>query len=99
VLKDAAAPLGGAQDPAWRSGEYGAALSAGFQVGWERSSSGQCGRCEQGRGKCAYNRAGGDFIGCICADGAVDGGGCSKIVVSDSDSVPGTYVLACRSER
>jgi hypothetical protein len=73
-----------AQDSAWRGGGYGAALRAGFQVGWERSS-GECGRCEQGNGKCEYGSSGG-FLGCVCADGRVSGAGCSKIVVSDSDS-------------
>lgn len=96
VLRDAV-PRGARDDDAWRGGGYGAALRSGFQVGWERSSSGACARCEQGDGKCGYSR-GGKFLACVCADGRADaGGGCSSKVgvVSDNDDyAPGTYVIA-----
>ncbi|GJM93519.1 hypothetical protein PR202_ga10081 [Eleusine coracana subsp. coracana] len=79
VLRDAV-PSNARNDPAWRNGGYAAAIRAGFQVGWERSS-GRCVQCEQGNGKCVYGR-GGAFLGCVCADdGRVDStGGCSRIV-------------------
>ncbi|CAO2204425.1 unnamed protein product [Urochloa humidicola] len=71
-----------AQDPKWRSDGYGKALRAGFQLGWDRSS-GDCSRCEQGSGKCGFSRAG-EFLGCLCADGRMDGGGCSKTLADSS---------------
>ncbi|XP_066312349.1 LEAF RUST 10 DISEASE-RESISTANCEUS RECEPTOR-LIKE PROTEIN KINASE-like 2.1 isoform X2 [Miscanthus floridulus] len=74
VLKSSIPP--DAQDPVWRKDGYGKALRAGFQLGWDRSSGGPCGQCEQSSGKCGYNRAG-EFLGCLCPDGRVgDGGSC-----------------------
>jgi hypothetical protein len=70
-----------AQDPKWRNNGYGRALSAGFQLRWDRSS-GECSRCEQSSGKCGYSQAG-EFVRCLCADGHVDGDGCGG-VLSDS---------------
>ncbi|TVU35464.1 hypothetical protein EJB05_17355 [Eragrostis curvula] len=83
-----------AQDPAWRSDGYGAALRAGFQVGWERST-GTCGQCEQSNGRCGYSRAG-ELLGCVCADGRLDrGGSCSKnISVSAPGSKTGIKLIA-----
>ncbi|CAL4948080.1 unnamed protein product [Urochloa decumbens] len=73
-----------AEDPGWRSDGYGKALRAGFQLGWDRSS-GDCSRCEQASGKCVFSREA-EFLGCLCADGRVDGGGCSK-TLADSSSL------------
>jgi len=73
-----------AQDPKWRSDGYGKALSAGFLLGWDRSS-GECGRCEQSGGKCGFSRAG-EFLGCLCANGRMGDGGCSK-TLADSTSL------------
>lgn len=75
-----------AQDPLWRSGGYGSALRAGFQLGWDRSS-GPCGQCEQSSGgMCGYSRAG-EFLGCLCADGRVRDGGCSTISAGPSSAL------------
>ncbi|CAL4948069.1 unnamed protein product [Urochloa decumbens] len=71
-----------AEDPGWRSDGYGKALRAGFQLVWDQSS-GDCGRCEQGSGKCGFSGAG-EFLGCLCADGRVDGDGCSKTLAESS---------------
>ncbi|KAK3165127.1 hypothetical protein QOZ80_1AG0029230 [Eleusine coracana subsp. coracana] len=65
VLRDAV-PSNARNDPAWRNGGYAAAIRAGFQVGWERSS-GRCVQCEQGNGKCVYGR-GGESLSCLCAN-------------------------------
>jgi hypothetical protein len=73
-----------AQDPKWRSDGYGKALRAGFQLGWDRSS-GECSRCEQSGGKCGFSRAG-EFLGCLCANGRMGDGGCSK-TLADSSSL------------
>jgi len=73
-----------AQDPKWRSDGYGKALRAGFQLGWKRGS-GECGRCEQSGGKCGFGR-GGEFLGCLCANGRMGDGGCSK-TLADSSSL------------
>ncbi|XP_062218203.1 LEAF RUST 10 DISEASE-RESISTANCE LOCUS RECEPTOR-LIKE PROTEIN KINASE-like 1.2 isoform X2 [Phragmites australis] len=86
VLRDAIPP--DAQDPGWRSDGYGKALRAGFQLGWDRST-GQCSQCEQSNGKCGYSRAG-VFLGCLCANGRVDGNGCSKNSDSTASSSPGS---------
>ncbi|KAF8676263.1 hypothetical protein HU200_047135 [Digitaria exilis] len=56
-----------AMDPKWRSDGYGKALRDGFRLAWDRSS-GRCGQCEQSGGMCGYGR-GGEFLGCLCADG------------------------------
>ncbi|XP_066312374.1 LEAF RUST 10 DISEASE-RESISTANCEUS RECEPTOR-LIKE PROTEIN KINASE-like 2.1 isoform X3 [Miscanthus floridulus] len=93
VLKSSMPP--DAQDPVWRKDGYGKALRAGFQLGWDRSSGGPCGQCEQSRGKCGYNRAG-EFLGCLCADG-----GSCNIVASTSSLlflclVVLTFFLACK---
>jgi len=71
-----------AQDPKWRSDGYGKALRAGFQLGWDRSSGG-CSRCEQSGGKCGYIPAG-EFLGCLCTNGRMGGGGCSSKTLADS---------------
>jgi len=71
-----------AQDPQWRSDGYGKALRAGFQLGWKRGS-GECGRCEQSGGKCGFSRAG-EFLGCLCTNGSMGGGGCSSKTLADS---------------
>nr|CAB3473943.1 unnamed protein product [Digitaria exilis] len=73
-----------AMDPKWRSDGYGKALRDGFRLAWDRSS-GRCGQCEQSGGMCGYGR-GGEFLGCLCADGRVEDGGCSKIL-ADSYSL------------
>nr|CAB3477990.1 unnamed protein product [Digitaria exilis] len=54
------------------------------RLGWDRSS-GQCGQCELSGGMCGYG-SGGEFLGCLCADGRVEDGGCSKIL-ADSYSL------------
>ncbi|CAO2178695.1 unnamed protein product [Urochloa humidicola] len=73
-----------AQDPKWRKDGYGKAIRAGFLLGWDRSS-GECAQCEQDNGKCGYSGEG-EFLGCLCGDGHMDGGGCSK-TLADSSSL------------
>ncbi|CAL4962006.1 unnamed protein product [Urochloa decumbens] len=73
-----------AQDPKWRSDGYRKALRAGFLLGWDRSS-GDCSLCEQSSGKCGYSSAG-EFLSCLCADGRMADGGCSKTLIADSSS-------------
>ncbi|KAG0538995.1 hypothetical protein BDA96_03G284500 [Sorghum bicolor] len=92
VLKSSVPSKDVAEDPVWRNDGYGEALRAGFLLGWDRSSGGRCGQCEQSSGKCGYSRAG-EFAGCLCADGRVgDGGSCSKISADSSSALswPGT---------
>lgn len=74
-----------AEDPGWRSDGYAKALRAGFQLGWERST-GECSQCEQTSGKCGYSGAG-EFLGCLCADGYMDDGGCISKTLADSSSL------------
>jgi hypothetical protein len=83
VLKSSVPSKAVAEDPVWRNDGYGKALRAGFQLGWDRSSGGPCGQCEQSSGKCGYSPAG-EFLGCLCADGRVHDGGCSKISADSS---------------
>ncbi|KAJ1284804.1 hypothetical protein BS78_03G233400 [Paspalum vaginatum] len=65
-------------DQEWSTIGYRNILNLGFQLEVDLSrKSGQCGKCEGSKGRCAYS-GGGEFVGCLCDNGGVEDQECTN---------------------